>query len=89
MAVAAGMLNDLVEGKRTGRIIENKKMRMSDFKLMIKAGKDMVNLLEIMSNDLTSLQNFVNMYKTYTLKTELSQDEIEDAIQDYIGRTDE
>ncbi len=86
MSVAAGMLTDLIENQKAGRIIENKKMRVSDFRAMIKAGRDMVNLLEIMSSDLTSLQNFVNMYKTYTLKTELSQDEIEDAIKDYAVR---
>ncbi|HOO71359.1 MAG TPA: HAMP domain-containing protein [Spirochaetota bacterium] len=87
MKVAASMINDLIGSKRTGRIMENKKMRLSDFRTIIKAGRDMVNLLEIMSSDLTSLQNFVNMYKTYTLKTELSQDEIEDAIKDYETRT--
>lgn len=85
MRVAAGMLNDLIENSRTDVVLMRKKLRTKDFQLMIKAGKDMINLLEIMTSDLTSLQNFVNTYKTYTLKTELSQSEIEEAIRYYEG----
>ncbi len=87
MKVAASMIVDMVENRKTGRIIEDRRMSVRDFKRMVKLGQDIVNLLEIMTADLTSLQNFINMYKTYTLKTELSQDEIEDAIEDYKERT--
>lgn len=79
---ASNIVNEIISGK-TGDIIDAKKMKVSDFKKMIKHGKDVVALLEIMLTDLTSLQTFINMYKTYTLKTELSQDEIEDAIKSY------
>ena len=72
----------LMEGKSKG-IIETKRMKVSDFKKMIHLGKSVVSLMEIMTEDLTSLQTFVNMYKTYSIKTDISQDEIEDAIKNY------
>ena len=83
MKVAANMLNDLIKKSKTDQVLKQKRMHVKDFRIMLKAGRDMINLLEMMTSDLTSLQNFVNMYKTYTLKTELSQSEIEEAIRFY------
>ena len=83
MKVAANMLNDLINKSKTDQVLKQKRMHVKDFRIMLKAGRDMINLLEMMTSDLTSLQNFVNMYKTYTLKTELSQSEIEEAIRFY------
>ena len=80
---ASHLITEIINNNKAEDIIEHKKMRVGDFKNMIKLGEDVIALLEIMTTDLTSLQTFINMYKTYSLKTELSQDEIENAIKNY------
>jgi len=83
ITAATHLINEIVEDSKADTIIESKKMKISDFKNMQKLSRDVVALLEIMTTDLSSLQTFINMYKTYSIKTELSQDEIEDAIKNY------
>ncbi len=83
IVAAQHLVSAMVKDKNTGKIIEDKKMTVTDFKKMLKIGNDVISLLEIMTTDLSSLQTFINMYKTYSLKTELSQDEIEEAMKNY------
>ena len=64
-------------------ILNSKKIRASDFKKIINLRKEVIGLLEIMVNDLSTLQTFISMYKTYKMHTEITQDEIEEALNSY------
>lgn len=64
-------------------VIETKRLKVSDFRRIVELGEIITSLLRIMTEDLTSMQTFVNSYKTYNMKTELSQDEIENALNNY------
>ncbi len=48
-----------------------------------KTGKDVVNLLDNLLRDLALLETFIGKYKIFSLKRELSQDEIENALKKY------
>lgn len=64
-------------------IIENKAMKISDFKKMMKLSTDVVKLLNMMLIDLGSLETFVKMYKTYAVHTEIQQREIDRVLDQY------
>ena len=64
-------------------IIENRAMKVSDFKKMMKLSSDVVKLLNMMLLDLGSLETFVKMYKTYAVHTEIQQREIDRVLDQY------
>jgi len=80
---ASNLIKNLLYDGKSEQVIEKKTLKVSEFKNMMKLAVDVVTLLGIMTEDLTSLQTFINMYKTYSIKAEISQDEIEDAIRNY------
>jgi len=83
VTVAQNMMSDIMTETKSGEIIEHKRMRVSEFREMLKLVGDVSSLLEMMTADLTSLETFVNMYKTYKIKSEISQDEIFEAMENY------
>lgn len=72
-----------VSQKDPDEIIENRTMKVSDFRKMIKLNNDIIKLLEIMFTDLGNLETFVKMYKTYTVHTEINQKEIDKVLDQY------
>ncbi len=80
---ASYTISDFTNEKLTGEILDNKKMKMSDFKRIITFSKDIVYILERMSEELFALQKFVNMYKTYQPHTEVTQNEIYSAMKNF------
>jgi methyl-accepting chemotaxis protein len=64
-------------------IIDNKRMKLSDFKKMIRLSGDVVKLLEQMLVDLSALETFVRMYKTYSIRPDIDQKEIDSAMNKY------
>jgi len=83
VAVATNLITSMLTDVDSGEIIQQKKMKVSDFKDMVKIAESLVNLLEMMTHDLTSLETFVKMYKTYKISSEISQDEILEAMEQY------
>ncbi len=83
ISIVSVKIDNLISADVTGKIIERKKMRISDFKRMLAIGSEIVGLLDIMTNDLSSLQTYINVYKTYTIGSEISQEEIEEAMKDF------
>jgi len=69
--------------KNADEIIENKKMKVSDFKKMTKLSLDVVKLLDMMLIDLGALETFVKMYKTYAVHTEINQRELDRVLDQY------
>lgn len=80
---ATNLISGLLADVNSGEIIEQKKMKVSDFREMIKLTESVVHLLEMMTHDLGSLETFVKMYKTYKISSEISQSEILDAMEQY------
>jgi len=64
-------------------IIDNRRMKLSDFKKMIRLSGDVVKILEVMLEDLSALETFVKMYKTYAIRPEIEQKEIDKVINEY------
>jgi len=69
-------------------IIENKKMKVSDFNRMIKLNSDVIKMLDMMFIDLGNLETFVKMYKTYAVHTEIDQREIDKVLDQYNVKLD-
>ncbi len=72
-----------ISQKNAETIIENRAMKVSDFKNMMKLSTDVVKLLNMMLIDLGSLETFVKMYKTYAVHTEIQQREIDRVLDQY------
>jgi len=72
-----------ISQKNAETIIENRSMKVSDFKNMMKLSADVVKLLNMMLIDLGSLETFVKMYKTYAVHTEIQQREIDRVLDQY------
>ena len=77
-----------VSRKNSDEIIENKKMKVSDFKNMMKLNTDVVKLLDMMFIDLGNLETFVKMYKTYAVHTEINQKELDKVLDQYNVKLD-
>lgn len=79
----AGIIITSLTEKNSDEILKNKKMKVSDFKKMIKLSNDVVKLLDTMLIDLGALENFVKMYKTYSVHTEINQRELDKVLDQY------
>ena len=64
------------------KILKEKKLRMSEFRNIISCRENLFKTLTILIDDLSELQKFLNMYKTYKMKSEVTQTEIDEAIDD-------
>ena len=82
---ASKKINKIMNEDITRNILTKKRMKLSDFKRVIKLGREINQFIDTMTSDLTALMAYVNMYKTYKSKanTEISQDEINNAIDSY------
>jgi methyl-accepting chemotaxis protein len=86
ISAASHIITEMLDEENPKAVIASKKMKVSDYKNIMKVSADVVKLLEIMTGDLDSLKTFVNMYKTFSINSEISQDEIESAIKNFITR---
>jgi len=80
--IAARMI-ELIPSDKGDEIVDGKKMRLTDFKALLKNISDCTNLLEEMSIDFSSLETFINMYKTYQMSKDISDSEILEALEEY------
>ena len=80
---ASFKISEIINVDISKKILNDKKLKVSDFKKMLKLGEDVVEILETMSDELFALQKFVKMYKTYGVHNEITQDEISKAFSNY------
>ena len=71
-----GLIVELIPDDKSDEIVVNKKMRLSEFKTVLKNISQCTSLLEDMSSDLSNLETFISMYKTYNISTDVSEEEI-------------
>jgi HAMP domain-containing protein len=64
-------------------VFENRRMKISDYRAIVNLSGDVVRQLESIMHDLGKLETFMKMYKTYAIRTEIEQREIDRAIDDY------
>ena len=83
IAIAARLLNKINDDDSPGKSIYPAELNGSNGKSAAKISIEVISLLEDVLGDLTSLQNFMSKYKIYSLKSELSQEEIEKALKNY------
>lgn len=80
---ASFKVSEIFRDDLTGKVLEEKKISVKEFKKMLKFGKEVVDILENMSDEMFALQKFVKMYKTYGQHTEIMQDDIDKAFGRY------
>lgn len=78
---ASYKLSEITNNENYAVILKTRKIRMTDYKKMVQFSKDVVALLENMSDEMYALQKFVNMFKTYQVQTSITEDEILQALQ--------
>ncbi|HNR87431.1 MAG TPA: HAMP domain-containing protein [Spirochaetota bacterium] len=64
------LMTSIVVSRAATRIIEERRIKRSEFDGIIKLVKEVLSLMDMMSEDLAALQSFVNMYKTYRIPGE-------------------
>lgn len=79
----AGVVLTAITKENAEEIITNKRMKLSDFRRFIQVSNDVVSLLDTMLIDLGALENFVKMYKTYAVHTEINQRELDKVLNEY------
>ena len=80
---AADMISSITGSGKAEEVIERRRMKLSDYKKIASLSDDVVKQLDGMLIDLGALETFVRMYKTYAIRTELEQSEIEKVFSDY------
>jgi methyl-accepting chemotaxis protein len=78
---ASFKISEMIRDDITDKAMKERKLRASDFKKIMKFGREVVDILETMSDELFALQKFVKMYKTYGAHSEISQTEIDKAME--------
>jgi nitrogen fixation/metabolism regulation signal transduction histidine kinase len=77
---AHNSINQILSAKHNEKILVERKMQISEFKHIIEQKENVFKTLTMLIDDLSELQKFLNMYKTYKIKSEVSQVEIDEAI---------
>jgi methyl-accepting chemotaxis protein len=77
---AHNSISQILTDKHNDKILKEKKMRVREFKDIITHRQNVIKSLTSIIDDLSELQQFLNMYKTYKIKSEISQIEIDEAV---------
>ncbi|MFH0977317.1 MAG: HAMP domain-containing protein [Spirochaetota bacterium] len=76
-------ITQIMPDKNNEKIIKEKRLHISEFKDIIEQRKNVIKLLTSIIDDLSELQGFLNIYKTYQIKSEVSQKEIDEAVSGF------
>lgn len=80
---AVQRISSLTGNGKAEEIFESRRMKISDYRAIVNLSGDVVRQLEGIMFDLGNLETFMKMYKTYAIRTEIEQREIDRAINDY------
>ena len=83
LAIAVSQLGEITEIQNAGSVIENKRLKLSDFKRLLESHCEVEKLLSKMSVDIMSLHSFMDTYKTYNISSEITQKEIDETLSHY------
>jgi methyl-accepting chemotaxis protein len=74
-------MGEVIQGESAERALKEKKISAGDFKKILRSSREVLAMMETMSDELFALQTFVKMYKTYGQHTELLQKDIDRAFK--------
>jgi methyl-accepting chemotaxis protein len=80
---AVQRISSIVGNGKAEEIFESRRMKISDYRAIVNLSGDVVRQLEGIMFDLGNLETFMKMYKTYAIRTEIEQREIDRAMDDY------
>ena len=76
-------MGEVIQGESVERALKEKKISVSDFKKIMRSSREVLAVMETMSDELYALQTFVKMYKTYGQHTEVLQKDIDRAFRQF------
>ncbi len=80
---AVQKISSITGDGKAEEIFESRKMKISDYRAIVNLSGDVVKQLEGIMFDLGNLETFMKMYKTYAIRTEIEQREIDKVLGDY------
>jgi len=80
---AVQRISSITDNGKAEEVFESRRMKISDYRSIVNLSGDVVKQLEGIMVDLGNLETFMKMYKTYAIRTEIEQREIDRAIDDY------
>lgn len=72
-------MGEVLQGEMAERALREKRIPAADFRKILRASREVLAMMETMSDELFALQKFVKMYKTYGQHTEILQSDIDRA----------
>ena len=78
IAFAVAMIGQILSSENTGDALKHKRLKLSEFKRIIELNKSVENVLDKMSDKLTSLHSFISTYNNYTISSEITQKRFDD-----------
>jgi methyl-accepting chemotaxis protein len=79
---ASYRLGEISNEQYISKILNSKRMKVSDFNYVLSLNKELIVLLDSISSELFALQKFVNMYKIYSSHSEVTQEELDNIMKD-------
>jgi methyl-accepting chemotaxis protein len=77
----------ILKKEQDAKILETRRMSLSSYKDLVDTSGDVKVLLWRMNNDMAALQAYIGSYKTYSIPSEITQDEIESSLRDFHERS--
>lgn len=88
IAYAISGLSNPVEIDNAEKSIHLKRMKISELKKILEGHSEVEQLLNKVSIDIMSLHSFMDMYKNYTISSEVTQNEIDATLSHYQKKID-
>jgi methyl-accepting chemotaxis protein len=83
IAYAISELAKSVELTAAEENIQRRSMKVSELNRLLEGHREVEKLLNNLSNDIMSLHSFMDMYKSYTISSEVTQNEIDATLSHY------
>jgi methyl-accepting chemotaxis protein len=83
IAFAVAMIGQILESENAGQAVKQKRLKLSDYKRILELNKSVGNVLDKMSDKITSLHSFISTYTNYTISSEVTQKEIDESLSHY------
>ncbi len=83
IAFAVAMIGQILESENAGQALKQKKLKLSEYRRILELNKSVQNVLDKMSDKITSLHSFISTYTNYTISSEVTQKEIDESLSHY------
>jgi methyl-accepting chemotaxis protein len=73
----------ILDREKDSRILDTKRMNLSAYRTLVDTTAEIKVLLWRMNNDMAALQAYIGSYKTYSIPSEITQEEIESSLREF------